>query len=173
MIKRDGEKEMPTNRMRMMLGAAALGSAAVLSPLVAASDEKHDAGMKAIEARHGYMHVVLWDAGPLFGMAKGEMPYDAGAAAAHAANLKAISGYDYGSLFLPGTSKDDRPGKTLALADIWADMTKFEAAMDDWRAAVDVVAAEAGKGQEALTAAVGAMGKTCGGCHKPFRAKKE
>jgi cytochrome c556 len=156
----------------MMLGAAALCSAAVLGPLAAVSQDKPDAGEKAIKARQGFMDIVVWEAGPLFGMAKGEVPYDAAAASAHAANLKALSGYAFPSLFLEGTSKADRPGKTRALADIWADMGKFDKALEDWRAAVAVVADEAGKSQEALAAAVGEMGKACGGCHKPFRAEE-
>jgi cytochrome c556 len=161
-------KEMPNKRSWIMLGAGALCSAVVFTPLAAVSED--DPGAKAIKTRQGYMDVVVWEAGPLFGMAKGEVPYDAASASAHAANLKAIAGYDYASLFLPGTSKADRPGKTRALADIWADTGKFEQAIDDWRSAVDVVAAEAGKGQQALVAAVGELGKSCGGCHKPFRA---
>jgi cytochrome c556 len=155
-----------------MLSVLALCAAALLAPTIAVSQDKPDAGQKAITARQGYMQVVVWEAGPLFGMAKGKMDYDADAAAGHAANLKAISDYDVTRLFVAGTSKADRPGKTRTLAEYWADPAKTQQALDDWRAAVAVVAEEAGKGQAELAAAVGEMGKTCGGCHKPFRAKE-
>jgi cytochrome c556 len=158
--------------MRMKLGVAAVCCGALLAPLAALSQDKPDAGEKAIKARQGFMQVVVWEAGPLFGMAKGDVPYDAERAAANAANLNALIQYDVGRLFIEGTSKADRPGKTRALADIWADMGKFAKAAEDWRAATAVVAAEAGKGQAELAAAVGEMGKTCGGCHKPFRAEE-
>jgi cytochrome c556 len=75
-------------------------------------------------------------------------------------------------LFLPGTSKADRPGKTVAKAEIWQDRARFETAFDDMQAAVAALGDVAGDGQPALAAAVGNLGKACGGCHKPFRAKE-
>jgi len=151
------------------LSLAALCSAAVLVPTMAVAQDMED---KAIATRQGYMKIVIWEAGPLFGMAKGEMPYDAEAAKSHAANLRTISQYPVGSLFVTGTSKADRPGKTRALAKIWEDMAGFGKAYTDWLAAVDALGNEVGNGQPALAAAVGNLGKTCGGCHKPYRAKE-
>ena len=40
---------------------------------------------KVVEARQGYFSLVALEFGPLAAMAKGEMPYDAAAATAHAA----------------------------------------------------------------------------------------
>jgi cytochrome c556 len=165
------DKGMQTLRKLNLLSAAAFCAAALLAPTIAATQDKPDAGQNAITARQGFMQLVSWEAGPLFGMAKGEVAYDAGAASAHAANLHALYQYPFPSLFLAETSKDDRPGKTRALPDIWADMAKFEGAFHDIQAAVDLVNAEAGKGQPELAAAVGELGKACGECHKPFRAK--
>ena len=162
---------MRTSKKMNLLSAVALCSAVLLAPSLALPQDKPDAGQKAITARQGFMQLVSWEAGPLFGMAKGEVAYDAGAASAHAANLHALYQYPFPSLFLAGTSKDDRPGKTRALPEIWADMAKFEGAFRDVQAAVDLVNAEAGKGQPELAAAVGELGKACGGCHTPFRAK--
>jgi cytochrome c556 len=161
---------MRTSRIIGKLGIGALCAAVLLAPAIGAAEER-DVGAEAINARQGFMDVVVWEAGPLFSMAKGEMPYSDAIAAGHAANLKALSQYGFPGLFLAGTSKADRPGKTRALADIWADPAKFQKAYDDWGAAVAKLAEEAGNGKEALGAAVGALGKACGGCHKPFRAK--
>ena len=163
---------MPMYKNRKMLSVVAICSAVLLGPTIAMTQDKPDAGEKAIKARQGYMQVVVWEAGPLFGMAKGEMAYDAATATANAANLQALSQYSFSGLFLPGTSKAERAGKTRALADIWADTAKFEQAFENLGVAIAVVAAEAGKGQAELAAAVGEMGKACGGCHKPFRAKE-
>lgn len=140
--------------------------------MIAVTQSQADAGDDAIATRQGYMKLVVWEAGPLFGMAKGKMAYDADAAMEHAAKLKAISQYPVTGLFLPGTSKADRPGKTVAKPEIWADADKFAKAFENWQAAVAVVADVAGDGQKVLAGAVGELGKTCGGCHKPFRAKK-
>ena len=154
-----------------ILSAVAVCSAVLLGSMIAVTPSVADTEDKAIATRQGYMKLVVWEAGPLFGMAKGDVAYDAGAAATHAANLKVISQYPVTGLFLAGTSKADRPGKTRAKADIWQDRAKFEAAFDDWRAAVAALAEVAGDGQPALAAAVGDLGKACGGCHKPFRHK--
>lgn len=147
---------------------AAAGSllAVSLTPCAALAEDEGD---YAIKARQGLMQVIGWEAGPLFGMAKGQVPYDA-EAAAHAANLSLLAGYDFTGLFPEGTSKADRPGKTRALADLWADELKFAQAYEDYRASVAALSQQAGGGQEALTAAVTDLGKACGGCHKPFRA---
>ena len=159
---------MPISRDRKIVAAAALCCAVVLTPTLAHPGGHED---KAIATRQGYMQLVGWEAGPLFGMAKGEVDYDAAAAQKHAANLKLLTLYPAEGLFVPGTAKADRPGKTRALAEIWKDQDKFGKAFDAWKAAVVALEGEVGKGQPALAAAVAEMGKTCGGCHKPFRAE--
>ena len=160
------------SRNRKILSIVAVCSAVLLGPTNAVTLGQPDPGAKAIETRQGYMKLVVWEAGPLFDMAKGEIAYDADAASAHAANLKAISQYPYTGLFIDGTSKADRPGKTRAMADIWQDQARFETAFNDWQAAVAALADAVGGGQPALAAAVSGLGKSCGGCHKPFKAKE-
>ena len=73
---------------------------------------------------------------------------------------------------MPGSSDADLPGKTRSLPKIWEDMAGFEKALSDFQAAVGVVNEQAGVGQAELAAAVGELGKSCGNCHKPFRADK-
>lgn len=161
---------MMTSGTRIFVRAAALVAALALLPTAALTQD--DPGEKAIKARQGFMQVVVWEAGPLFGMAKGDIAYDAERAAANAANLNAIVQYDVGRLFIQGTSKANYTGKTRALADIWEDPGAFAAAYEDLQEKVAVVAEEAGKGKDALTAAVSEMGKTCGNCHDDFRAEE-
>lgn len=143
-----------------LLGASAMASAAMA-----------DEAETATYARQGFMNLVSWEAGPLFAMAKGDMPYDAAMAKAHAERIKLLYQYPFPSLFLPGTSKEDRPGKTRALPEIWKDQAGFEQKFSDEQARVAKLAEQAGNGQEALAAAVGELGKGCGACHKAFRAK--
>lgn len=152
------------------LSVAAVCSAILLAPSAALTQGKPDTEDKAIATRQGYMKLVVWEAGPLFGMAKGDIAYNAEVAKAHAANLKTISAYPVGGLFLPGTSKADRPGKTRALAEIWKDQDKFAKALGDYQSAVAALGGQVGNGKDALAAAVSELGKSCGGCHKPFRA---
>lgn len=144
-------------------------AAALLAPTAAFSQDPNEG---AVKARQAYMQLIQFESGPLFGMAKGDVPYDAEKAAASAANLQALTKYDGSGAWTAGTSKADMPGKTRAEAAIWEDMEKFGAAYMDMVAKIDVLAAQAGEGKDALTAAVSDVGRTCGGCHKPFRAKE-
>ncbi len=61
-----------------------------------------------------------------------------------------------------------------AKADIWTDWDGFVKAADDFKAAAPgLVAAADSMDPAKIGPALGAVGKTCGGCHKPFRAPKE
>lgn len=152
-------------------GLAALCAALVLAPALWAANAQADQGDSAIAARKGFMQVVVWEAGPLFGMARGDIPYDADAASAHAAKLQTIVRYPWPELFLSGTSNADRGDKTRALPSIWEDRAKFEASFDELRSAADALVPEAGKGHAELGAAVQAIGRSCGNCHEAFRQK--
>jgi cytochrome c556 len=156
--------------VRKTASIAAICSALIMVPTLAVSQ---DAGEKAMENRQGLMRLIVWEAGPLFGMASGDMAYDAAAAEAHAANLAALSQYPYPRLFLPGTSDADHPGKSCALPEIWSETAKFSQTYEEFGATIADLGEVAGDGQEALAAAVGEMGKACGSCHKGFRAKDE
>ncbi len=159
---------MTTSRYKIRLGACALAFSLV-APTVAMSQ---DAGEGAIKARQGYMQLAEFTVGPLFGIAKGEMPYDAEQAKAIAANLQALTKYNGSGAWIPGTSKTDMPGKTRAKTAIWEDGSKFGPTFGEYVANVNNLVAQAGEGQEALAAAVSEVGKSCGACHKAFRAKE-
>jgi len=161
---------MGFSRRTTLLSAATLGLLAILVPATAMTQ---DTGEKAIGTRQGFMKLIVWEAGPLFGMAKGDVPYDAEAAKMHAANLKILTSYPFPSLFPSGTSNADYPGKTAALPKIWEDMGGFEKAFEGLQLAAAGMADAAGNGQEALAGAVGGLGKACGGCHNPYREKKQ
>jgi cytochrome c556 len=151
-------------------GLVAAGTAALLATgMAAAQDQK--ALERAIEARQGAMNIHSWEAGPLFAMAKGDMPYDAATAEAHAAALAALLNYDETRLFPAGSSNAEMPDKTRALPAIWEKPDEFHQDFEDLRSAVQALAGQAGQGQEALVAAMGPVGKACGDCHETFRQK--
>ncbi len=160
---------MVSSRMARNVSVAALCLTFLVLPSLGSAQ---NAGEKAIATRQGYMKIVLWEAGPLFGMAKGNVAYDASAAQSHAANLKTISDYPVEALFLAGTSTAEHPGKSRSLPKIWQDQSGFDKAFADWRKAVAALGGQVGNGQPALAAAVSEMGKTCGGCHKPYRQEE-
>jgi cytochrome c556 len=76
-------------------------------------------------------------------------------------------------LFPKGTGQDNYP-ETRALPELWNDLAKFEASAKDLQVQSAKLAAVAEGGD---LAAIGAqlenLGKACGSCHKPFRAKKK
>lgn len=81
---------------------------------------------------------------------------------------------DAAALIAPAFKQEISEGATDAKAEIWADWGKFEDSIAAFEAAARDLATAAASGDPA---AVGpkmrALGKSCGGCHKPFRKPKE
>ncbi len=122
-------------------------------------------------ARIGFYRLLGFEMHDLAAMAKGETPYDAAAAAAHAKDLETLTHYGMADLFAPGTSNADLPGKTRALPAIWADMASVQEKGKAFVVAVQELNAAAGNGLDALRPAVGKLGGACKSCHDDFRAK--
>jgi cytochrome c556 len=127
---------------------------------------------KAVKARRGYLQAMYFNAGPLFGMLKGKVPYDAVLAKKLANNVKLISQMSNDAMWPKGSDNAALKGKTRALPAIWAAGSDFGDKWGAWRKAVSELAAVAGDGKDGLAAKVKAMGGTCSACHKAFRAKE-
>lgn len=127
----------------------------------------------AIKARKSYMQVVKWNAGPLFGMAKGEIDYDAELAATLANNLLALSQLNNSTMWPDGSDNLSYEGKTRALPEIWSTYPQVAEANQAWADAVAALAPAAGEGLDALRDKIGAVGDGCKGCHDDFRAEDE
>jgi len=106
--------------------------------------------------------------GPLGGMLKGSIPYNAQVVARNAGYLEVLSRMPWDG-FDPSTSGQ----KTRALPAVYTDTAKFKEAQDRFQTAVgQLVAASKGGDEAAVKAAIGDVGKTCGGCHDNFREKQ-
>jgi len=107
--------------------------------------------------------------GALVKMAKGEAPFEA-----NAANLAVRVLYNgsigYTGLFPAGT---ETGGDTEASPKIWEDMAGFEAKSEALSAATAAVIATPITDLDGVKAALGAIGKTCQGCHETYRIKKD
>ena len=160
-----------TGWTKALVGVAAGCSAVLVAGLAAGQDQ--ETLEKAVAARQGLMKLIVWEAGPLFAMAKGDMPYDAAVAEENAKDLNTLTQYGADALFLPGTSREELGEKTAALPAIWQDREKFVHNFEALGEQTEKVAAVAGNGQAELAAAVGELGKACGNCHENFRFKKE
>jgi cytochrome c556 len=108
--------------------------------------------------------------GPMGGMAQGKVPYNADTVAFNSAMLDALSRMPWDGF---AASTKDAGVKTAALPAIWSEPTKFKDAQDNLQNAVQALVKVSRGGDEAAQkAAIGAVGKTCGGCHQNFREKQ-
>ncbi|NJO38107.1 MAG: cytochrome c [Rhizobiales bacterium] len=126
---------------------------------------------KAVKARQSFMQVAAFNLGPLGGMAKGEMDYDAETASTFAKNLALLSTMNTGAMWPEGSDNEALGKKTNALPAAWAADSKVMEKYGDWAKATTELAATAGNGLDALRSGVGAVGKSCGGCHDLYRAE--
>lgn len=102
-------------------------------------------------------------------MAKGDVPFDAAAAAAAMQTINDVPD-KFAKLFPEGS---DKHPKTEASPKIWQDMNGFLAKAADLKTASATTKAAAAQGQEAFKVAVfGSLVKTCKGCHDGYRIKK-
>ena len=126
----------------------------------------------AIKARQGEMQLRAFNVGPLFGMAKGKIDYDADLAKKLAGNLKLMLDLDNGRAWVKGSDIDSYMGDTTALPKIWTTYPEISKYGKKYVAAVNELAAVAGDGRDALKSKMGAVGKSCKGCHDEFREKQ-
>lgn len=128
---------------------------------------------KTVKQRRAYYQVVLSNAGPLFGMLKGKVAYDAAKAKNFANNLKLTSQINVGHLYPKGSDNANPAlkGQTRALPAIWAANSDVGAKGKAFREAVAKLAEVAGNGKDAMSAQMKLVGASCSACHKAFRAK--
>jgi cytochrome c556 len=106
--------------------------------------------------------------GPLAAMAQGKIPYDAQVVARNAAFLEALS-----NMAWDGFDASTKDVKSAALPEVWTNAAKFKEAQERLEHdAAALVAAAKGGNEANVKAAIGAVGKDCGGCHQDFRQKQ-
>ena len=101
------------------------------------------------------------------GMAKGEVPYDQAKAQAIFAN------YSDAAAKMPGLFPDSSKtgGDTAALPAVWENKSDFNAKFAKF--GTDSKAAQAQvKDLDTFKAAMGEVGKNCGGCHQTYRKRQ-
>ncbi len=120
-----------------------------------------------IAARKAVMKSVGQATGAVTKMVKGEAPFDLATA------KKSFATYQDAAAKMPDLfpANSKSGGETTAAPKIWEDMADFKAKFVKFGA--DAKAAEASvKDLDSLKAAMGTMGKNCGGCHELYRIKK-
>jgi cytochrome c556 len=106
--------------------------------------------------------------GPLGAMAQGKIPYNAEVVQRNASYLEALSKMPW-----DGFSPDTKGEKSAALPAVWEEPAKFKDAQDRLQSEVSKLVQVSKSGDEAaVKAQIGAVGKSCGGCHETFREKR-
>ncbi len=155
---------------RRRIGLVAL-LAAALPPMMTAglaSADSHEKDAAYIAYRQSVMSIVGTHMGAIGDIMKNglEVP---GAIAGHAEQMA-----DAAALVAPAFKKELTLGATDAKPEIWSDWAKFEQAIADYEeAARGLAAAASAEDPSGVGPAMKALGKSCGGCHKPFRKPKE
>jgi cytochrome c556 len=121
-----------------------------------------------IKYRQSLMEIIGTNMGAIGDIMKNQLDLP-GAIANHAGQMAEAA-----ALIGPAFKKDISKGPTDAKPEIWKDWAKFEKAVADYESAAQGLAsAAAGSDPAAVGAAMKTLGKSCSGCHKPFRKPKE
>ncbi len=109
--------------------------------------------------------------GPLAGMAQGKIPYNGDVVARNATYLDVLDKMPWDGF--TESTKDLKDVKTGALPAIWNEPAKFKEAQERLQSEVSKLVSVSRSGDEAaVKAQIGAVGKSCGGCHENFRQKQ-
>ncbi len=123
----------------------------------------------AIKFRRGGYTVLGWYYGPLYRMAKGEMPYDKALFLRNAEYLAVLSKLPKDG-FIAGSERGD----TKAKPEIWSKSDKFKEANDRLENESARLAELAKGGNfEVLKEQFGKVQKTCKACHDDFKNKAD
>jgi cytochrome c556 len=145
-----------------------LASTVALSSVAVAKEATSEKQAKAsVQFRKAILQLVRSNMGPLGGMAKGQIPYDAEVMATNGLRIEQLS-YMMEDYFATDTRKFDL--KTDASDDIWKNSDDFNAlALDMADAAKDLQqVAESGEESD-FRKAIGAVGATCKACHDKYK----
>ena len=136
-------------------------------PSFAATAEER--AQAAIEARQGLLKVVGQYFGPLVGMARGQIPYDADIAAKNAKNVSLLLPM-IPDLFAFDTRASGFPSDSLD--GVWENPEDFATKAMEAAKQAEALAAVAGDGRGALGGALSAAGGACKSCHDDYRQKQ-
>lgn len=153
--------------MRVLRAAAVVAGVAFgFGSIIVAQAQMADAITKRQEAMKGQGAAMR----ALTPMVRGEQPWNQQTAIQAAMNINESS-KQIAALFPQGTGPDK--GKTDALPVIWEKWADFQAAAKSLEASSGRALELARAGDEAgFKAHFPNVGRSCGGCHEPFRVKK-
>lgn len=122
----------------------------------------------AVEARQAHMKAYGGAMRVLGQMAQGEVAYDAAAATEAATRLAELSAIDQSGFWLPGTEAG-AVGESEALPALFENLEDYTVRTAALNAAAVAMQTAAATDLDALRAAMGPLGGSCGACHELYR----
>jgi cytochrome c556 len=153
--------------MKKTLSAVAILATFLTASAIAKEASSEKQAKTSTEFRQAILQLVRSNMGPLGGMAKGQIPYDADAMQKYGLRIQQL-----GSMMPDYFETDTRKFsvKTEAANDIWENMADFNAKTQDMVDAAKSLQSIAAEGDEAkFRAAIGSLGSTCKACHDKYK----
>ncbi len=123
----------------------------------------------AVESREGIFEVIRMYFGPIYGMVRGQIPFDGAVVTHNATKISELA------TMIPDGFKLNTQGadvETEALDGIWDNIEDFNAKAATLAERATALAAAGGEGAEATQKAFGAMGGACKACHDDYRVQQ-
>jgi cytochrome c556 len=121
-----------------------------------------------VKQRQAAMTLIAKYFGPLGGMAQGRVPYNQQVVQRNAAILDVLKDTPW-----DGFHESTKGVQSAALPAVWEKSGEVKQAIERFTGEVGKLAQVSKGGDEAaVKAQIGAVGKSCGGCHDNFREKK-
>lgn len=121
-----------------------------------------------VKQRQAGMTLIGKYFGPLGAMAQGKVPYNADVVRRNAGYLEVL-----GKLPWDGFQESTKGVKSAALPAVYEKSSQFKEGAERMQGEIAKLASVSKSGDEAaVKAQIGAVGKTCGGCHDNFREKR-
>jgi cytochrome c556 len=152
-----------------VVALCALGGASTVLAQDAGPPTPEQVAEQATLLRQGLLKLVGWSFGPVGGMLKNQMPFDASVVQKSAGRIQQLA------TMLPDTFSTDTHKftvKTKAKENIWTNQADFASKAGDLEKAANALG-EAAKGGDktATMQAARNVGKACAGCHDNYREK--
>lgn len=151
--------------MKTVLTSIFAAAMTILSSQTIADSKAEEA---AIDYRQSTFKMVKWHMGPMAGMVKGNIDYNAAAFSEHANAMASLS-----HLAPNGFSVKSLADNSRAKAAIWENKADFDKKLVDFKNAATALATAAESNDLAtIKPAFGELGKSCKSCHTDYRADK-
>lgn len=157
---------MISSVIRLFTVTCLLGASTLMTPIqsVAQEEEEEEEVPPAVEYRQSVMSAIAANRALLSAVVDDEVPYR-NHLLAHAVSLNRLA-VMAADIFPVGSGGDTSRAKD----EIWEDEEEFKAVVTAFQDASSELLESVYTGDlNAIQDAIGSVGRTCGGCHRPFR----